>query len=97
MILAVSLHHNYPGAKLISPFGLLGQLSTKGFKGRLHEQYHRLEPAPGLHRRDLSETIRMEEFLRDFIIDLGPADIENKPRQFQAEAKPITVVRSASC
>ncbi|KAF8746631.1 hypothetical protein RHS02_00979, partial [Rhizoctonia solani] len=58
------------GAKLITPFGLLGICSSRDFKRRLRERYHR-EPT-----RENPETLRVGEFLRDFVIELGPADIE---------------------
>ncbi|KAG8761791.1 hypothetical protein FRC11_013094 [Ceratobasidium sp. 423] len=56
------------GAKLITPFGLLGAFSSTGFKRRLQERYHR-QPT-----QDDPEPFRIGAFLRDFVIDLGPAD-----------------------
>ncbi|EUC55295.1 transmembrane protein, putative [Rhizoctonia solani AG-3 Rhs1AP] len=58
------------GAKLITPFGLLGACSSRGFKRRLREEYHTTSPDDGM------ETIRIVKFLRDFVIEFGPADLE---------------------
>lgn len=68
-----SLKCLFIGAKLISPFGILGAFSSKGFKRRLHEQYHY---QPSEHE---PESIRIKEFLRDFVVDFGPADIDHHP------------------
>ncbi|CAE6427813.1 unnamed protein product [Rhizoctonia solani] len=57
------------GAKLITPFGLLGIFSSADFKRRLREHYHR-EPTQGD-----PEPFRIGAFLRDFVVDLGPAGI----------------------
>ncbi|KAF8600245.1 hypothetical protein BDV93DRAFT_588464 [Ceratobasidium sp. AG-I] len=76
------------GAKLITPFGLLGQFSTKKFKERLSQQYHRLEPASGPHPGDAAEDIRLGAFLRDFVIEFGPADTEDTPERSNTEAQP---------
>lgn len=73
--------YTFTGAKLITPFGLLGACSTRGFKRRLREQYHR----PGLplssNTGEAVETIRLGAFMRDFVIEFGPADVEDKPGQ----------------
>ncbi|KEP48134.1 putative Kex protein [Rhizoctonia solani 123E] len=58
------------GAKLITPFGLLGACSSRGFKRRLREEYHTTSPDDG------TETIRIVKFLRDFVIEFGPADLD---------------------
>ncbi|CUA71474.1 hypothetical protein RSOLAG22IIIB_09597 [Rhizoctonia solani] len=57
------------GAKLITPFGLLGACTSRAFRRRLRDQYHTrsLDGGP--------DTIRVDTFLRDFVIDFGPADI----------------------
>ncbi|CAE6431045.1 unnamed protein product, partial [Rhizoctonia solani] len=52
-------------AKLITPFGLLGACSSRGFRRRLKGEYH-----------NESETIQIVKFLRDFVIDFGPADLD---------------------
>ncbi|KAH7320351.1 hypothetical protein B0J17DRAFT_685795 [Rhizoctonia solani] len=56
------------GAKLITPFGLLGKLSSRGFKRRLREEYHTIA-------EDGTELIQIVKFLRDFVMDFGPADL----------------------
>ncbi|EUC58254.1 deuterolysin metalloprotease (M35) family containing protein, putative [Rhizoctonia solani AG-3 Rhs1AP] len=56
------------GTKLLTPFGLLGTCSSKRFKQRLYEKYHK-KPT-----EDDSDTIRITKFLSDFIVDFGPAD-----------------------
>ncbi|CAE6438594.1 unnamed protein product [Rhizoctonia solani] len=64
------------GAKLISPFGLLGGFSSKNFKRRLGEQYH----TKSNQDNSVPVKIRTSAFLRDFVIDFGPADID--PEQY---------------
>ncbi|CAE6465309.1 unnamed protein product [Rhizoctonia solani] len=58
------------GAKLITPFGIFGACGSRDFRRRLRERYHR-EPT-----RENPETLRIGAFLRDFVIELGPADLE---------------------
>ncbi|KAH7338278.1 hypothetical protein B0J17DRAFT_418081 [Rhizoctonia solani] len=58
------------GTKLITPFGILGMCSSRRFKDRLKEQYHQ-RSAEGSH-----DTIQIVRFLRDFVIDFGPADFD---------------------
>ncbi|CAE6411539.1 unnamed protein product [Rhizoctonia solani] len=62
------------GAKTISPFGLLGGCYSRGFRRRLREQYH------GTSNEDGTDTIRIVKFLRDFVIDFGPADLDPEER-----------------
>ncbi|KAJ1303212.1 hypothetical protein OPQ81_011411 [Rhizoctonia solani] len=57
------------GAKAIAPFGLLGMCSFRNFKHRLREHYHR-QPT-----KDNPGTFLMGAFLRDFVVDLGPANV----------------------
>ncbi|CAE6426860.1 unnamed protein product [Rhizoctonia solani] len=79
------------GAKLITPFGLLGALSSRSFRRRLREQYYRqsVEGNP--------DTFLMGPFLRDFVVDLGPADINTDQVQMQSssnqESSAITIDR----
>ncbi|CAE6422169.1 unnamed protein product [Rhizoctonia solani] len=63
------------GAKMITPFGLLGQCSSRSFRRRLKEGYHVTSSEDG------AETIRIVKFLQDFVIDFGPAnvDLEQRP------------------
>ncbi|CAE6452380.1 unnamed protein product [Rhizoctonia solani] len=58
------------GAKTISPFGILGGYCSRGFKRRLREEYH------GTSNEDGAATIQIVKFLRDFVIDFGPADLD---------------------
>ncbi|CEL61475.1 hypothetical protein RSOLAG1IB_10057 [Rhizoctonia solani AG-1 IB] len=60
------------GAKLITPFGLLGGCSSTRFKQRLRQEYHGM---PADHA-DGTGTIHITKFLRDFVIDFGPADLD---------------------
>ncbi|KEP50181.1 putative Kex protein [Rhizoctonia solani 123E] len=62
------------GAKTITPFGLLGGFCSRGFRRRLREQYH------GTSDEDGTDTIRIVKFLRDFVIDFGPADLDPEER-----------------
>ncbi|EUC60322.1 Kex protein, putative [Rhizoctonia solani AG-3 Rhs1AP] len=65
------------GAKLITPFGLLGACSSREFKRRLKDHYHKQSPENG------SDTMRIGAFLRDFVIEFGPADIDIEHQQVQ--------------
>ncbi|KAG8693222.1 hypothetical protein FRC08_009253 [Ceratobasidium sp. 394] len=62
------------GAKLISPFGIFGSCHSRGFRRRLRERYHRQHA--GDQAGDAAEAIRINAFLRDFVIDFGPADVD---------------------
>ncbi|KAG8698189.1 hypothetical protein FRC08_006086 [Ceratobasidium sp. 394] len=62
------------GAKLISPFGIFGGCHSRGFRRRLRERYHRQHLRDQVD--DAAEAIRINAFLRDFVIDFGPADVE---------------------
>ncbi|CAE6501318.1 unnamed protein product [Rhizoctonia solani] len=68
------------GAKMITPFGLLGQCSSRSFKRRLKEGYHVTSIEDG------TETIRIVKFLQNFVIDFGPANID--PEQSPASPAP---------
>ncbi|KAG8711666.1 hypothetical protein FRC09_020478 [Ceratobasidium sp. 395] len=70
------LFWGFAGAKLISSFGVFGRCHSRGFRRRLRERYHR-QPTSG-QAGDPLDTIRMEAFLRDFVIDLGPADVDSE-------------------
>lgn len=65
------------GAKLINPFGIFGSCHSRDFRRRLRERYH-YQPAgeSGHSMGDPSDAIRMNAFLRDFVIEFGPADID---------------------
>ncbi|CAE6530957.1 unnamed protein product [Rhizoctonia solani] len=76
------------GAKLIAPFGLLGACSSRGFKRRLREQYHK-------NTTDENEdTIRLDAFLRDFVVDFGPADFHHEERQLRQSTSYLEVPES---
>ncbi|GAB1520908.1 hypothetical protein RhiTH_003997 [Rhizoctonia solani] len=71
------------GAKTISPFGLLGRCSSQNFKSRLREEYHMHSDEESAH------TIQIVKFLRDFVIDFGPADLDpvaHRPRESSASS-----------
>ncbi|KAG8730354.1 hypothetical protein FRC11_006902, partial [Ceratobasidium sp. 423] len=71
------------GAKLITPFGLFGKCSSTGFKRRLKDEYHIKSTEDG------SETIKVAKFLRDFVIEFGPADLDpecHPPRTSSSDA-----------
>ncbi|KAG8705096.1 hypothetical protein FRC08_001844 [Ceratobasidium sp. 394] len=70
------------GAKLLSPFGLVGRLAGENFRRRLLEHYH----APDIRTNqadtgDASSTIRMNRFLLDYVLDMGPAAIPPGPER----------------
>ena len=69
------------GAKIISPFGLLGACSSREFKSRLHDQYYLPDNAAGSHPESAAEIIRIGAFLRDYVIDFGPAGVEETSGQ----------------
>ncbi|KAG8793652.1 hypothetical protein FRC12_002136 [Ceratobasidium sp. 428] len=62
------------GAKLLTPFGLLGGLSSAGFRRRLQEHYYSKADSCELDESSREDTIRLHAFLRDYVIDFGPAD-----------------------
>ncbi|KAF8714645.1 hypothetical protein RHS03_00286, partial [Rhizoctonia solani] len=64
----------YAGAKLITPFGLIGRYSSANFKSHLRREYH---DAP---TEDGASTIQIVKFLRDFVIDFGPAELDRNQR-----------------
>ncbi|KAG8763606.1 hypothetical protein FRC11_000544 [Ceratobasidium sp. 423] len=57
------------GAKLITPFGLIGMCTSKGFKRRLRQHYYGQDTQG-------SETFKVGAFLRDYVLELGPADFD---------------------
>ncbi|ELU37667.1 hypothetical protein AG1IA_08304 [Rhizoctonia solani AG-1 IA] len=65
------------------PFGLLGRCSSRNFKRRLREEYHTQSDEESAH------TIQIVKFLRDFVIDFGPADLDSvadRPRESRASS-----------
>ena len=67
----------HKGAKLISPFGLFGQCGSREFRRRIREEYYNTSTEEGL------ETIQVGKFLRDFVIEFGPADLDPESRPSQ--------------
>ncbi|QRW26060.1 transmembrane protein [Rhizoctonia solani] len=65
------------GAKTITPFGLLGRCSSRSFRRRLREEYY------GQSDEESTDTIQIGKLLRDFVIELGPADIDPKSGTLQ--------------
>ncbi|KAF8686311.1 hypothetical protein RHS04_00240 [Rhizoctonia solani] len=74
---SIPLFWGLVGAKTISPFGLLGQCSSRGFKRRLREEYHIQSTEEG------TDTIHIVKFLRDFVIDFGPANLDSESHALQ--------------
>ncbi|CAE6380638.1 unnamed protein product [Rhizoctonia solani] len=56
---------------------ILDVIGSKGFKRRLREEYHTRSAEEG------PETIQIVKFLRDFVIEFGPADLETENRPLQ--------------
>ncbi|KAF8601924.1 hypothetical protein BDV93DRAFT_225392 [Ceratobasidium sp. AG-I] len=75
------------GTKLITPFGLVGRLATKGFRRRLRNRYHRsdIQNEGNIHMQD---TTNMTQFLLDYVLDMGPA-FPQKPKSETLDAIPI--------
>ncbi|KEP45092.1 putative Kex protein, partial [Rhizoctonia solani 123E] len=67
----------HKGAKLISPFGLFGNCGSREFRRRLREEYYSASTEEGL------ETIQVGKFLRDFVIEFGPANLDPESRPSQ--------------
>ncbi|KAF8714491.1 hypothetical protein RHS03_00247, partial [Rhizoctonia solani] len=70
------------GTKLITPFGILGMCSSRRFKSRLKDEYHSRSSNKN------AEPINMVKFLRDFVIDFGPADFDPEYRPSQIYVSP---------
>ncbi|KDN38543.1 hypothetical protein RSAG8_09432, partial [Rhizoctonia solani AG-8 WAC10335] len=70
------------GAKLITPFGLLGLCSSKGFRRRLQDRYH------GQNTERDSDVFRIWMFLRDYVIDFGPADFDPEAQDMASPNNP---------
>jgi hypothetical protein len=70
------------GTKLITPFGILGLCSSRKFKNRLKEQYH------SRSTNENADSINIVKFLRDFVIDFGPADFDPEHGSSQVYVSP---------
>ncbi|KAG8705097.1 hypothetical protein FRC08_001845 [Ceratobasidium sp. 394] len=70
------------GAKLLSPFGLVGRFADRSFRQRLQEHYHARDiQANQVDIHDASSTIRMNRFLLDYVLDMGPAAVPSSPER----------------
>ncbi|KAG8722317.1 hypothetical protein FRC08_004155 [Ceratobasidium sp. 394] len=71
------------GAKVVSPFGVIGAFSLPGFRKKLREHY-RVPDSNNQQPITLEdeERIRMVAFLLDYVVDMGPAGI---PANYQKE------------
>ena len=90
VMLFCGLIRHLTGAKLIAPFGLLGPCSTRSFKRRLRAQYHRSESGASAYTEEVAETIRLDEFLRDYVIEFGPAEKEEMHEQTASEIRYVS-------
>ncbi|CAE6490294.1 unnamed protein product [Rhizoctonia solani] len=70
------------GVKAMTPFGLLGTFGSGGFKRRLQKECHATSTEGG------ADTIKIVKFLRDFVIEFGPADLDPEPH-LAAAHRPI--------
>ncbi|KAG8765861.1 hypothetical protein FRC12_007237 [Ceratobasidium sp. 428] len=65
------------GAKLITPFGLIGRFAHAGLKQRLREHYNYPSATRNednsVENEEVSSTVRMNELLLDCVIDMGLA------------------------
>ncbi|GAB1517985.1 hypothetical protein RhiTH_001042 [Rhizoctonia solani] len=76
------------GAMSITPFGLLGQCSSRDFKRRLRNEYHTQSDKDG------TKTIQIVKFLRDFVMDFGPADLDSEPRSPNPQMKSLSAIEA---
>ncbi|KAF8758711.1 hypothetical protein RHS01_02335 [Rhizoctonia solani] len=76
------------GAMSITPFGLLGQFSSRDFKRRLRNEYHTQSDKDG------TKTIQIVKFLRDFVMDFGPADLDSEPRSPNPQMKSLSAIEA---
>ncbi|KAG9105129.1 hypothetical protein FRC07_009590, partial [Ceratobasidium sp. 392] len=72
------------GAKLITPFGFIGRFATAGLRQRLQDHYHDKGATKDADPNQTSEepysAIRMNQFLLECVIDMGPASaVECQP------------------
>ncbi|KAG9123050.1 hypothetical protein FRC07_000307 [Ceratobasidium sp. 392] len=67
------------GAKLLTPFGVVGRFANKGFRERLREHYYATDSNANQAHRDEASAIRMNQFLLDYVLDMGPASIVTPP------------------
>ncbi|QRW11031.1 hypothetical protein RhiLY_10030 [Ceratobasidium sp. AG-Ba] len=84
------------GAKLLTPFGLFGRFATQSYRQRLWDYY-----GPGgaptqfgenSPEYDLASLVRMNRFLLDYIVDMGPA----LPSGLRSELNPASPIEAYS-
>ncbi|KAF8601921.1 hypothetical protein BDV93DRAFT_524467 [Ceratobasidium sp. AG-I] len=79
------------GSKLITPFGLVGKLATKGFRQRLRKHYYpsSIQSAEDVRTAAYTQdTINITEFLLDYVLDVGPAAApQPKPKAQDVELR----------
>ncbi|KAG9120607.1 hypothetical protein FRC07_003840, partial [Ceratobasidium sp. 392] len=61
-------------------WGIAGRCSSQGFRQRLREHYQ-VSPAEPAGESRHEDTLRITSFLKDFVIDFGPADFEETDRR----------------
>ncbi|KAG8760889.1 hypothetical protein FRC12_009488 [Ceratobasidium sp. 428] len=65
------------GAKLLTPFGLVGQFANRSFRQRLQSHYYSsgAESSATAHESENASpsTFLISQFLLDYVLDLGPA------------------------
>lgn len=69
------------GSKIITPFGFFGRFATKGFRQRLREHYHVSDPENPSTSEDVDrryDNMRLNQFLLDYVLDLGPASLPKR-------------------
>ena len=72
---------------MITPFGLVGKLATKGFQRRLREHYYPSKTYNEGHVHETTqeqETINMNRFLLDYVLDMGPASAPKPKPEVQS-------------
>ncbi|QRW11030.1 hypothetical protein RhiLY_10029 [Ceratobasidium sp. AG-Ba] len=60
------------GAKLLTPFGFLGRFASQSFRQRLQDHYTIQPVETDAAQDDIASLIRMNRFLLDYILDMGP-------------------------
>ncbi|QRV88254.1 hypothetical protein RhiJN_16272 [Ceratobasidium sp. AG-Ba] len=76
------------GAKLLTPFGFVGRFASAGFRQRLRNHYidlpEAVSPDSTGMQDDIATTIRINRFLLDYVLDMGPA-APPEPKQQDGE------------
>ncbi|KAG9081392.1 hypothetical protein FS749_007686 [Ceratobasidium sp. UAMH 11750] len=65
------------GAKLLTPFGFMGQFARRRFRQRLRDHYYtpvvQSDAATSQATTNSPSGIKMNQFLLDYVLDMGPA------------------------